>query len=658
VTWSNSASGGSGTATGTTTWGAAIPLTPGTNLITITVTDQAGNQSTTVFVIVHDTQAPTITISTPTSAASYNSPTTPLLVGGNASDNVGVTSVTWSNSATGAGGVAVGTDSWSASIALVEGSNQITVTAMDAVGNTSSDVITVSHDPTLPTIGITSPTAAPTYSTTTNPLDISGTASDNIGLTSVTWANTTTGTTGTAVGTSVWTASIPLASGPNVVVVTASDGVGNTATDTLTVTYDITPPTVVIVSPAPPTLTTQTRPLAISGTATDNVGVIGVTWSNNLTGTNGSADFTDPAWSASIPLIPGINLITIRATDALGNIGSATLSVDYSHETVAPSIVIDTPTTGPTFTSVAQSVTVAGTAADNVGVVSVTWKNMATGVTGIAFGTTAWNAQIPLAIGANLINVTALDDVGNSIQASITISYTATPETTAPTISITAPTSADTFTTTVSPLYLECDAVDDTGVVVVQWSNQGTFGDGVSSWGTTWYSSIPLVKGTNLIQVIAIDPFGNTSTDTITVTYNPPNGDPIPPGVTITSPAASGTVNVSVPTISIAGTASDNDMVSQVTFSNSPSAAFGDANGTTTWAVNSIALDPGVNVITARAFDPAGNVGQTTLVVVYTPPAAAKPVAPVIPAGMCGCTGLEVLLGLGVVWLRRRRRGA
>ena len=303
-----------------------------------------------------------------------------------------------------------------------------------------------------------------------------------------------------------------------------------------------------------------------------------------------------------------------------------------------------------------QLATISGSAADNVGVTSITWLNQTTGVYGTATGTTSWVASVPLASGNNLIVFTASDDVGNTVQAQITATFVAPLETNPPNVTITGPTSATTFTTTSSPLNLECDAIDDVGVVSVRWANQGTFGNGTSGWGTFWYSAIPLVSGVNVITVTATDTSGNTATDSITVTYNPPVGDPIPPNVTIVSPAASGTVNVSVPSFSMSGTAYDNNAVAAVTYANSATGVSATALGTTAWSATTVALNAGVNVITARAIDPAGNVGQSTLVVVYTPPAAAKPVAPVIPAGMCGCTGLEVLLGLGALWLRRHCR--
>ncbi len=91
-------------------------------------------------------------------------------------------------------------------------------------------------DTTLPTIAITTPTSGSTYSTRTSSLALGGTASDNVGVTQVTWANSRGGS-GTASGTTSWTATgIALQAGANVLTVTAKDAAGNTTTDVLTVT--------------------------------------------------------------------------------------------------------------------------------------------------------------------------------------------------------------------------------------------------------------------------------------------------------------------------------------------------------------------------------------------------------------------------------------
>src|SRR5215470_6053557 len=101
-----------------------------------------------------DTTAPSVTITSPTSASTFTATTPSVTLQGTASDNVGVTQVTWSNSR-GGNGVASGTSSWAASgIALQLGSNTLTVTARDAAGNASTATLAVTLSDTVP------PTAA------------------------------------------------------------------------------------------------------------------------------------------------------------------------------------------------------------------------------------------------------------------------------------------------------------------------------------------------------------------------------------------------------------------------------------------------------------------------------------------------------------------
>ena len=88
-----------------------------------------------------------------------------------------------------------------------------------------------------PTIAVTTPTTGGTFTTSTSPITLAGTASDDIAVTQVAWSNGRGGS-GTATGTASWSvASVALQSGSNVLTVTARDAAGNTSTDTLTVTY-------------------------------------------------------------------------------------------------------------------------------------------------------------------------------------------------------------------------------------------------------------------------------------------------------------------------------------------------------------------------------------------------------------------------------------
>ena len=107
-------------------------------------------------------------------------------------------------------------------------------------------------DTTLPTVTITTPTSSPAYTASSSSLSIGGTVSDNFtgsfGVTQVSWSNAAgAGNSGTATGTTSWSATIPLSSGSNVITVTAKDYSGNIGTAKLTVTHtqpDITVSTV------------------------------------------------------------------------------------------------------------------------------------------------------------------------------------------------------------------------------------------------------------------------------------------------------------------------------------------------------------------------------------------------------------------------------
>jgi hypothetical protein len=99
-----------------------------------------------------NTTPPTISITSPTSASTYSTFSNSINLGGTASDNVGVTQVTWNNSS-GGSGTASGTLNWSITgIALQSGTNLITVTAYDAAGNSGNAALTVSYN--LPALGI------------------------------------------------------------------------------------------------------------------------------------------------------------------------------------------------------------------------------------------------------------------------------------------------------------------------------------------------------------------------------------------------------------------------------------------------------------------------------------------------------------------------
>ena len=86
----------------------------------------------------------------------------------------------------------------------------------------------------------------------------------------------------------------------------------------------------------------------------------------------------------------------------------------------APTVRITTPTT-LTVNTLLGAVNVAGTAADNTRVASVSWRSNRGG-SGTASGTTTWSlAGLPVLIGRNELTITATDDAGNVSQPAVLI---------------------------------------------------------------------------------------------------------------------------------------------------------------------------------------------------------------------------------------------
>jgi hypothetical protein len=149
ITWQTD-HGAAGRASGSTTWTiASVPLLTGRNTITITAIDSAHQTAVkTIQVTVHmpssapDATPPALSITSP-SATIVSTPAASFSVRGTASDNVGVSKVTWQNSIY-ASGLAVGTVNWTAdNIPLYPGNNNLIIRAYDAAGNTSWRSITV-----------------------------------------------------------------------------------------------------------------------------------------------------------------------------------------------------------------------------------------------------------------------------------------------------------------------------------------------------------------------------------------------------------------------------------------------------------------------------------------------------------------------------------
>jgi hypothetical protein len=187
---------------------------------------------------------------------------------------------------------------------------------------TEPDTPAEPETPVAPQLVIASPAGG--TQVTTASVKVAGTAQHASGITTIMWVNSQGGS-GKASGATSWSATVPLKTGANTITVTATSKAGTTAQRTVTVTYtkpstqaDTVAPSLTILSPRSSNVLTTASSIAVSGTASDKVGVTEVTWSGT-TGGGGVAQGTT-RWSAGpIALRVGSNTITIRARDAAGN---------------------------------------------------------------------------------------------------------------------------------------------------------------------------------------------------------------------------------------------------------------------------------------------------------------------------------------------------
>jgi hypothetical protein len=225
----------------------AIILGSGSNNVTITTTDAAGNLSLPVSsTVTYNPLAPAVRVTTPSGAVSGNASYT---VTGTAPLNSQVTvngvpaSMTDTDKAA-ASGVGWASDTrWTATIPLLPGINPITITA-GIVGNPVPTTISssVTYAPGQPSLEVTSP-AVDSATALASPV-ISGTASKGSAVTASLDGVMVPVTVASDGSFSVSLPSFP-APGTYAVAITATDAAGTISSTTRSLVYDPTPPSLV-----------------------------------------------------------------------------------------------------------------------------------------------------------------------------------------------------------------------------------------------------------------------------------------------------------------------------------------------------------------------------------------------------------------------------
>src|SRR5215467_10533173 len=328
------------------------------------------------------------------------------------------------------------------------------------------------------------------------------------------------------------------------------------------------------------TMSSPASGATVSGTTTvsASVSIIGLLTVQSvqfqLDGNNlGAADSSSPysvSWNTT-GVSNGSHTLSAVATATLGLQFSATpITVTVNNgpppDTTPPSVSITSPANGQT---VSGTVTVSASASDNVGVAGVQFRldgaNLGAEDTASPYSV-SWNTG-SVANGSHTLTAIARDAAGNrttSAAVTVTVSNGPPPDTTPPSVNITAPANGATVSGTVT---VSANASDNVGVVGVQF-----FGDGMALGAEDTSAPFSIAvdttassNGPHTLTAVARDAAGNRTTSaavTVTVNNTPPP-DTTPPAASVTAPANGATVSG---TVTVTASASDDVGVSGVRF--------------------------------------------------------------------------------------------
>ncbi len=278
---------------------------------------------------------------------------------------------------------------------------------------------------------------------------------------------------------------LTLADGLHTLTATATNAAGS-ASDSVSVTVDTTPPAVTITSPPDGMLTTAGA-IVVTGTVADASPIASFTLNGQPVALSGG-EFSTP-----VALGLGSNSLTATAVDAAGHSGSASVVVTRGEP---PAIAITTPANG--LLTNQTPLTVSGTVTGS-GPIAVAVNGVAATVTGTSF-----TAAVPLSEGANTITAGATSAFG---AASAAVSVTL--DTTPPVVVFAAPANGAQLSQTPT---VAIGTVQDASPIVAVTLNGSALAP-----GNAFNASVPLVEGANTLTAFATDAAGNTGSASVTV---------------------------------------------------------------------------------------------------------------------------------------------
>lgn len=280
-----------------------VTLPDGTHTFVIVAMDAAGNFAAKSAWITVDTKAPALLVTSPVDGTLTRDPIVDVYGQTEPGASVIVNGLTTPPNS---GGI------FTAMLALREGLNTIRVTSTDPAGNTANVTLSVTVDKTPPNLAV----SAPKDGTVTKNADVlvSGATDADADV-------TVDGVPVTVLPSGAFSQTFALPEGLHVFDIVATDPAGNTNRIAVSVTVDLTAPTITIVVPADGAVV-STPTVTVAGTA--EVGAR-VDLNGYAVGVGAGG-----AFSAVLALKPGMNVITATATDEADNTASDSVTVTFN----------------------------------------------------------------------------------------------------------------------------------------------------------------------------------------------------------------------------------------------------------------------------------------------------------------------------------------